>query len=295
MKPKEDGTTRRRPAPNATVKLTETGLIPVQPPAAVSPPALDVLAYLPPERVDGNTYDARGDIYMLGASLYLLLAGRPPFVGETVEELLLKVRSVEPAALGALRPSEAPEFTALVMTMLSKRPENRPQTAAEVCQALAPFCRPGVLPTAPQVSALPQAIPVSLVPHAVPAAPPTVVAVPVEVSGDEVTATGAQPEPDAWGVNPNAFAEAHAASAADTSQPRRRQLTDADKTKTRLWIAVGLCLHLTAVSLFVAFWLGAFDSTPTPPDSNTEPEKKKSDPAKPKQKKQKTTPERDPG
>jgi serine/threonine protein kinase len=286
-KAKEGGPARRRPAPNATVKLTETGLIPMSRSAAVDPPGPDALAYLPPERVDGTRYDARGDIYGLGASLYLLLAGRPPFGGESPEEVLHKVRSVEPAPLASLRPTEAPELTALVMTMLSKWPQNRPQTAAEVCQALAPFCRPGTLPAAQQVSALPQAIPVSQGGQAAPAAGVgQLVAIPVT----RAQASEPEPEPDAWGVNPNAFAAAQAASSADRSQPRRRQLTDADKAKSRFWIAVGLCLHLSAIGLIIAWAAGAFDATPdTPP---TEPKEKRSDtPVKPKQKARKTNPD----
>jgi hypothetical protein len=294
-KTRDDGTTRRRPAPNATVKLTETGLVPVSPPAAVGPPPLDVLAYLPPERVDGTPYDPRGDIYGLGSALYLLLAGRPPFTGETAEEVLHKVRSVDPAPLATLRPTEAPELTGLVMKMLAKRPENRPQTAAEVCQALAPFCRPGVLPAAAQPGAVPHAVPVPVFPQAVPVAPHAV-AVPAVPQAVPVAEAEPEPEPDAWGVNPNAFASAQAASAADRSQPRRRQLTDADRARSRLWIAVGLCLHLTAVGLIIAWAAGAFSSDPDP---TPEPPSKKSDsPTKPPQEKKKNkrpNPERDPG
>ncbi len=290
-KTKDDGTTRRRPAPNATVKLTETGLVPRQLPAAVSPPGPDVLPYLPPERMDGTVYDPRGDIYGLGASMYLLLAGRPPFTGETAEEVLHKVRSVEPVSLASLRPTEAPELTALVMKMLSKRPENRPQTAAEVCVALAPFCRPGTLSPAAQASAVPTAIPVSVVPQAVQVA--TSVSVP-EAPVDVELEPEAPPEPDAWGVHPNAFADAQAASAADTRQPRRRQLTAADKTKSRIWIAVGLCLHLTAVGLIIAYLLGAFESSPEPATNpDTPPKKLDTTPSKNKTKNKKTTPEHD--
>jgi serine/threonine protein kinase len=272
---KPDGTTRRRPAPNATLKLTETGLVPVTLPAAVRPPAPDVLAYLPPERLDGSAYEPSGDIYGLGASLYLLLTGRPPFAGETAEELIPKVRSADPPSLADLRPTEPPELTGFVMKMLSKRPADRPRTAAEVCQALAPFCRPGVLPAAASAGASPQAVPVSLAPQAVPAA-------------EEA------PEPDGWGVTANAFADAQAASSADSGPPRRRQLTKADKARSRLLLAVGLCLHLTAVGLLVAWAAGLFTSPPEPIPEPKEQKKPDTSP-KPKQKKQKAVPERDPG
>jgi hypothetical protein len=230
-----------------------------------------------PERVDGTAYDARGDIYGLGACLYLLLAGRPPFAGATTEELVRKVRAAEPTALAALRPADPPELTALVMRMLAKRPTDRPQTAAEVCQALAPFCRPGTLPI-PPVSAIPEAVPVASVPHAVPVA-----------SGDEPA-----PEPDGWGVGANALADAQTASAADRSQRRRRQLTTADKARSRLLIVLGLCLHLTAVGLIIAYLTGAFSSPPEPAHTAPDKEKKPDTPPKPKRGK-KANPERDPG
>jgi serine/threonine protein kinase len=265
-KTRDDGTARRRPAPNATVKLTDVGLIPVSVPAAVDPPPVDVLTYLPPERLDGGRYDPRGDLYGLGATLYLLLSGRPPFTAHTPEELLHKVRAVEPTPLASLRPNDPPDLTALVGRLMAKRLEHRPQTAAEVCQALAPHCRPGVLPPDPAPAAIPEALPMSSV-H-----PPALVVTPVaeELPDDEEA-----DEPDAWGVNPNAFADAAAASVADTGQRRRRQLTDADKTKSRLWIAIGLCLHLTAVALVVAWALGVFSS---PPDMAPPTEPRKSDP-----------------
>jgi serine/threonine protein kinase len=221
-----DGTTRRRPAPNAAVKLTETGLIPVRPPASVtfataanSPrawPGTNVLPYLPPERVRGNTYDTRGDIYGLGASLYLMLAGRPPFAGEAPQEVLNKVISTEPTALAALRPDLPAPLAAFVIRMIAKRPEDRPQTATEVCTGLA--------------------------------------------------------------------------------QPRRRQLTAEDKSRSRMWIALGLCLHLTAVGLLVAYLMGAFNSTPEPPTQEPKTEKKtdkRSDPSRNKKQKQKDS-DRDP-
>jgi hypothetical protein len=272
VKTREDGTLKRRPAPNATVKLTETGLIPVRPPAAAALaagtgwPAPDVLPFLPPERVDANTYDPRGDIYGLGAALYLLLTGRPPFAGDTPEEILNKIRTAEPQPLASLRPDVQPELAAFVTKMTAKRPEDRPQTAYDVCQALVPFCRPGTLPTAPAAGPQPAAgaaHAVALVPHALPA------------GGAESVAA---PEEDGWGVNADALAEAQAASTADKTQPRRRQLTDAEKSRSKIWIAVGLCLHMTAVGLLVAWALGAFNSTPThDPDP---PSKDRKDPPK---------------
>lgn len=276
-KPNPDGTTKRRPAPNATAKLTETGLIPVRPPAAVAPPDASALPYLPPERLDTSICDARGDIYGLGASLYLMLAGRPPYSGETAEELVARVRSAEPASLTTVRPDIPPELALLVMRLLAKRPEDRPQTAAEVMALVAPFCRPG---TVPAPAPVPMAAPVSTV-HAVPYAVPVAVEPVAEAVAED------EPEDDAWGVNPNAFTEAQEASAADTRQPRRRGLTEKEKSRAKLWVLVGLGLHLTAMTMLLAACFGgciSFDSSPDP-----EPPTQKSPNEKPKNTKQPRT------
>ena len=92
-----------------------------------------------------------------------------------------------------------------------------------------------------------------------PSAPPQVTAhaVPVAVPV-------APPEPDGWGVSPNAFANAQAESAADTKQPRRRQMTDKEKSRSKIWIVVGLCLHMSAVGLIVAWLMGVFNPSPDP-------------------------------
>jgi hypothetical protein len=290
-KPNADGTLRRRPAPNATVKLTEVGLIPIRPAASAAIasgsewPGPDVLAYLPPERVNGNAYDSRGDIYSLGALLYLLLAGRAPFTGGTREELTQKILTTDPPALLAIRPDVQPELAAVVMRMLAKRPEDRPQTAYDVCQAVARFGRPGTLPTTPPMPvavshAVPHAVPVVVqaVPHAVPVA---------ETPTEE-------PEPDAWGVNANALAEAQAASVADRTQTRRRQLTSAEKSRSKVWIVVGLCLHLTATAMLIAWLMGAFDSTPEPvPQTDTKERKPSAPKKKPPPRKKVTNPDED--
>ena len=99
-------------------------------------PAED-LVYHPPERFEeGTEADAASDLYGLGATVYELLTGRPPFKCKTFSETLSRIRDTKP-----LRPSKAqPELPrwleAVVMRLLAKTPEERPQSAAEVLEEL---------------------------------------------------------------------------------------------------------------------------------------------------------------
>ncbi|HEX4608299.1 MAG TPA: serine/threonine-protein kinase, partial [Urbifossiella sp.] len=249
VKTAADGTVKRRPAPNAAVKVTELGLVPIRPPATVSPPALDALPFLPPERVDGAAYDARGDLYGLGASLYYLLTGKPPFAGAHSDELLAKVRTVAPLPLATLRPDLPPGFVAVVERLMAKRPEHRPQRAAEAEAALVPFCRPGTAPPPP-----PAAAPVPM-PHPVP------VAVPVPAAPVPDAAAVADPQPSAaeeWGATDH-FNTSHAAEG-----PIYKARTPEQKGRTRMLVVLGLCLHLSAMALLGAWLFGLFERSPEP-------------------------------
>ena len=97
-----------------------------------------------------------------------------------------------------------------------------------------------------------------------------------------VEAVPEDPESD-WGVNPNALSDAQAESTADTGQKRRRGLTEADKAKSKIWIAVGLCLHLTAVGLIIAWAAGVFTPAPDPPPKDDTPKKTDPNPKPPRQ------------
>jgi serine/threonine protein kinase len=87
---------------------------------------LGTMAYLPPEQVaQARDVDSLADVYSLGATLYHLLAGRPPFEPTTAESLQ-RILVDPPPPLLALRPDCPPEVAALVTAMLSKEPEGRP-------------------------------------------------------------------------------------------------------------------------------------------------------------------------
>jgi serine/threonine protein kinase/WD40 repeat protein len=94
----------------------------------------------PEQARDPRTADSRADLYSLGCTLFFLLTGRPLFRAETLMELLLKHQTEEVTPVDSLR-SDVPEGVRdILQKLLSKRPEDRFQTAAELAAALEPFC-----------------------------------------------------------------------------------------------------------------------------------------------------------
>jgi tRNA A-37 threonylcarbamoyl transferase component Bud32 len=112
--------------------------------------------YMAPEQaLDARSADIRADIYSLGCTLYCLLAGRPPFAGETAVQQFNAHQSEEAAPLHAVRPEVPVGLSAVVARMLAKDPAARYQTPIEVARELAPFARresrgAGAAPPLPQ-------------------------------------------------------------------------------------------------------------------------------------------------
>jgi serine/threonine protein kinase len=100
--------------------------------------------YVSPEQAtDAREADIRADIYSLGCTLYALLAGRPPFVEETVVKVVLAHIEKAAAPLHELRPDVSAELSAVVAKMLAKDRAQRYQRPIEVAQALVPFIKAG--------------------------------------------------------------------------------------------------------------------------------------------------------
>ncbi len=108
--------------------------------------------YIAPEQArDAARADVRADIYSLGCTLHCLLAGRPPFAGTSLFDVLQKHANDAPPSLTALRPEVPPALAAVVAKMLAKNPADRHQTPSEVVAALKPFF--GLKPAPPVVAA----------------------------------------------------------------------------------------------------------------------------------------------
>jgi serine/threonine-protein kinase len=97
------------------------------------------VAYMSPEQALGKETDARTDLYSLGALLYELVAGRPPFVGETMAAVTSQLLHQEPEPPSIHNPEIQPSLDSLIMQMIAKRPSERPESAAAVAAQLDAF------------------------------------------------------------------------------------------------------------------------------------------------------------
>ncbi|GIJ43115.1 hypothetical protein Val02_00010 [Virgisporangium aliadipatigenens] len=100
--------------------------------------AVGTLVYSAPEQSGTlrRAVDARSDLYSLGVVLYECLAGRPPFAGPDVGELLHMHAVVPPPDLAALVPDAPPKLVAAIMRLLAKEPDDRYQTGTDLIAEL---------------------------------------------------------------------------------------------------------------------------------------------------------------
>ena len=94
--------------------------------------------YMSPEQVEGKPLDPRSDIYSLGVTCYQMLAGEPPFRGETALSIAVQHLQTQPPAAGEHpRPICPPSVCRIVHTMLAKDPERSLRHAAATAARVA--------------------------------------------------------------------------------------------------------------------------------------------------------------
>jgi putative methionine-R-sulfoxide reductase with GAF domain len=97
--------------------------------------------YMSPEQAEGRTRQIGplADVYGLGAILYELLTGRPPFRGETPQHTIELVRLQEPVPPSSLQPATPPDLETICLRCLSKEPHQRYATAEALADDLRAF------------------------------------------------------------------------------------------------------------------------------------------------------------
>ena len=100
--------------------------------------AIGTPSYMPPEQAKGKVdeIDETSDIYSLGAILYQILTGRPPFRGKTATEILRKVVDKVPVPAVKIEPEAPPELSAIAQKAMSKKKNDRYSSATELIEEL---------------------------------------------------------------------------------------------------------------------------------------------------------------
>ncbi|MFJ2163492.1 protein kinase [Streptomyces sp. NPDC087856] len=94
-------------------------------------------SYMSPEQADGDrAVDHRSDLYSLGCLLYHAVTGRPPFTGSSPWAVLRKHMDEAPVPPGMYVEELPYALNDLILSLLAKRPEDRPADGAAVCEAL---------------------------------------------------------------------------------------------------------------------------------------------------------------
>jgi tetratricopeptide (TPR) repeat protein len=96
-------------------------------------------AYMSPEQIQGQGVDRRSDVFSLGCMLFEMLAGRPPFVDQSVMALLFQIVHNEPPSFAQLGIEVPEDIDQVVHRALAKAPDRRYERARDMAAALATF------------------------------------------------------------------------------------------------------------------------------------------------------------
>jgi serine/threonine-protein kinase len=115
--------------------------------------AMGTALYMSPEQVrSAKKVDARTDVWSLGAALYELLSGKPPFLGESATAVVAAIVSEPVPSLRERRPDVPEALEAVVLHALEKDRERRIASVSAFARELAPFATPSDVVSAPLIT-----------------------------------------------------------------------------------------------------------------------------------------------
>jgi hypothetical protein len=140
---------------DGTCKLGDFGLAAVLDRSRLTMPGtmIGTVAYMAPEQALGHAPDARNDLYAVGAMLYEMVTGRPPFVADDAVGVISQHINTAPITPSWHNPDLPRALESLILRLLAKVPEERPASAEAVRAALAAISSvtTGVMSTAAAV------------------------------------------------------------------------------------------------------------------------------------------------
>jgi len=265
-----------RPAPGAAIKVSDIGLVPRRPPIGqlsfMQTSLLGAAHFLAPERLTEGSQSIEGDIYSLGASIYFLLAARPPFPAGSAADALAQLQHAVPERIDLLRNDVPPALADYIHELLSKDPTQRPHNAGDVARFLQSYCklssagsrRPDLsnaVPLAGATGSVPNALPGIMTQIAEsrfgdrdapgqPSERPLIEALPESTSDSQVfsprNASAMEHHPNGFHEEPHDVFGQHGGDSA----PRIRRSPEA-KGSGMTWMILGGCLHLVAICLLL--------------------------------------------
>jgi len=123
---------------DGTAKIGDFGLALAVDLSRLTQPGMMVgtVTYMPPEQAMGGKVTVKADLYSLGAMLYEMVTGRPPFVGDDSIAIIGQHINTPPVSPTWHRADLPPALETLILQLLEKDPDKRPESAAVTLQAL---------------------------------------------------------------------------------------------------------------------------------------------------------------
>lgn len=142
------------PSGDATVKLADFGIARLfgSTGHTMSGMIIGTAEYMAPEQAAGAAVDHRVDLYALGLVMFAMLAGRPPFHGGQVTDVIKRQRSEPPPRIASRVADVPPELDDLIDRLLAKDPTKRPASALAVGRQLAVIATTAGLAAQPATS-----------------------------------------------------------------------------------------------------------------------------------------------